>query len=149
MLHPQNQRLTRWSMELLTYPRSLIEHIEGVQNEWADLMRRWGAKVHEVDDHQGELPVLRIQVNKDHLERYRVQPLLHLECLSLVEIRKAQASLHVSVKTRSHLDPETDLCYDNDRVIIPSQCKDLRLRLVVISHAGGRGGHFGQSLTLQ
>jgi hypothetical protein len=40
-----SQRLTRWAMELMDYPRFRLKHISGHDNTWADLMSRWGNKL--------------------------------------------------------------------------------------------------------
>jgi hypothetical protein len=146
-----SQRLTRWSMELTTYPRFIVEHIAGAENVWPDLLSRWGSglRTEAVDDQiPASFTVLRITLAEDDVNRFRVQPLVNLVWPGLSELREAQQLLSVAARSQLSLDDATDLLMDQDhRVVIPEEAKELRVRLVVISHAGVGGGHCGQALT--
>lgn len=161
-------RLHRWNLELNEH-RFTIKHIAGTDNVWADLLSRWGSRFKETlelndDELESAMEPLtpensldsvdqdyRVLITRAILEEqseipdYRVQPMNKLRWPTLHELQEAQKVL----KPSPHfiLNEETSLWEKSNRVIIPDQDRALRLRLVVISHAGRRGGHCGIELT--
>ena len=78
---------------------------------------------------------------------YRVQPLLNIVWPHTSEIAKEQASYFPD--SRLARNSEGLLVDSDNRVLIPWQCRSLRLRLCVIAHAASRSGHLGYPATLQ
>src|SRR6185503_3844826 len=148
-------RLLRWGIELRE-SNYVIRHIPGEANCWADILSRWGA-AH--DTAASSVAINTIQTTDgsndgddyiQSIEQYRVQPLIPDKFVwpDINEIANGQ---------RSHLDTNDDYVTDSNglfvdghnRIVIPVQSFDLRIRLCVIAHAGCNSGHIGYHAALQ
>ena len=71
------------------------------------------------------------------LDQVRVQPLRDLEWPTEKEIREVQKE-HSLVH-----------CEKDGKIVIPDEAVILKTRLLIIAHAGPRGGHYARDLTLR
>lgn len=120
-------KLQRWSMVLMGYQYEIM-HIPGEDNVWADLLSRWGC----------ERSVCAVSfVESPQLNSSFVWP-------NLVEIVKLQEKYGLrGVTDDAGLQKDAD-----GRVLIPTEAKDLVLRLCVVAH-NGVAGHQGMANTVK
>ena len=71
---PTAQKLQRWALDLQRFNYE-IEHINGEDNLWADLMTRWGAPIPVSDLHENPTIKVRRIKNATIPEEMRVRPL--------------------------------------------------------------------------
>ncbi|POM74527.1 Hypothetical protein PHPALM_8505 [Phytophthora palmivora] len=142
-------RLLRWSTKRLEY-RYEIEHIEGAQNVWADLISRWGGKVHQVTRmHSAKrFTSSNRKNNKSNMKLAEHQP--RSVVISPPQPRDDSAFIwptldEISIEQSKHAVPASavknsnDVWLLNNRIWIPQQATELILRLMVISHCGANG----------
>jgi len=138
-------RLSRWALHLLGF-RYTIHHITGEDNVWSDLLSRWGAS-------QKPTPSL----NLIYALPEGLSPLQHEDFIwpSLKEILRIQQRYHISPYLEEE-DPNVikKLEWNNtlkiwkykNLVWIPHKAKELKIRIMVIAHAG-TAGHKGIEIT--
>ena len=145
---PQAQKLERWAQELQKF-HYVIEHIAGAENHFADLLTRWGAPPNlfcrRLEHDDAKLHRVKAQLST------RVRPLQKddFEWPSVDSIKASQRrNLPQKGNPRWTRNQDGLWCNTNGRVIIPQSDLHLRMRLVIIAHAGGHSGHVGQQVTL-
>jgi hypothetical protein len=144
---PTADRLERWAIMLRCFDYS-IQHLEGERNIWADMLSRWGAPV-------GETAAVRtckrvaIRVGADRVQVDEIMQDYDGEAVAadeqwptLAEIQRAQeripaatlADLPVALDARGLLTAN-----EGSAVFVPATPADLRLRILVVAHAGAAG----------
>ncbi|POM79215.1 Hypothetical protein PHPALM_3169 [Phytophthora palmivora] len=131
-------RLLRWSTKLLEY-RDKIEQIEEAQNVWADLISRWGGKVHQVAIMHSAKRFTSFKRKISNLTQNL--PNTNHEVFGLIWSTIDE----ISIEQSKHAVPAAAVKTSNDvwlldnRIWIPQQATQLILRLMVISHCGAKG----------
>jgi hypothetical protein len=152
---PTSEMLERWIQMMQRIPYD-IQHIDGDDNYFADIMSRWGYTVPKPI----HVRSLSFRAASDRLST-RVRP-LQKEDFAWPTLEVIAASqrrhLHQLERKKRGGDPcgtgcdskgQTSLLKNkHGRLIIPDADVLLRLRLAVIAHAGERCGHVGQRESL-
>jgi hypothetical protein len=135
-------KLLRWAMRLTEY-RYTIEHIEGIQNVWADMVSRWaGATINTTSR------IRRITTRSKQADGQ--QPLLRpldeegFVWPSLNDVFAAQRRHRAATTTSAMRLGEHDVWMIGDKIWIPEEEKDLIQRICIIAHCGPRG-HRGKA----
>ncbi len=164
---PQADRLERWAMFLRCFTYK-VRHIAGEANVWADMLSRWGAVGSESEglaaDVREEQLVEHAAQATLRVKRDRILPsVAHAAARtvddenklpdvderwpSVQEIREAQAEVSEAVIRDSALIMQDGVLTDEaGHIFVPAQPEHLRVRLLVIAHAGA-AGHRGQAVT--
>jgi hypothetical protein len=134
-------KLLRWANRLMEY-NYVIEHIEGPNNVWADMVSRWAnrpkAKLNKFTyrkhAHKKRKSQARSTINVALLRPLDSESFIWP---TLEEIKQAQES-------KVNLRPTTaectdDIWYIDGRIWIPPDLHDLIQRLLIISHCGAQG----------
>lgn len=131
------QKLERWAMFLMGF-RYTIEHIEGLQNTWADLLSRWAAPP-------------RPAVRQITLALHPLATDADFPWPSIEGIRDSQQA-HPPTEDREDLYQQEGVYYRNSEKHliwwIPEEDVQLQTRLLITAHFGLRG-HRGISATLR
>ena len=157
---PAADRLERWSLTLRAFDFD-IEHMPGEDNNWADLLSRWGnPEVHARVCSRERLHAAVLRVRPD---RVLLEP-AHDHRQAIGDDEQAAApdeqwptleEIRAEQKTRPPL-PVYAVRYDKDcnvyrhatgGICVPDGAHRLRARILVISHCGAVG-HFAQAETL-
>jgi hypothetical protein len=126
----------------------------GDQNSWADLLSRWGGNNFQCDPPSQlamltlpNFPVTQIStLTKPVDPTYRVQPFKNIvwpDASEIIEVQKIYFP-----KSNFARNSDGLLVESRNRVVIPTQCEDLIIRLCVIAHAGCNSGHIGYHAAL-
>ncbi len=164
---PQADRLERWAMFLRCFTYQ-VKHIAGDSNVWADMLSRWGAAGSvPVEDTAGMSEGQFIERAAQATLRVRQDRILPSEAHSaartadaengvrgdeerwpsLEEIREAQEAVGEDVIQLNQLERSDGLLTDAaGHIFVPANPPHLRIRLLVIAHAGA-AGHRGQQVT--
>lgn len=137
-------KLERWALLLQSFNYH-IQHIDGEQNVWADLLSRWGAAGEEALKARRT----RLLVRAMTMDDARVTPRRHaeFEWPSEESLKNSQQQLSAQEMTEAECSKE-DYLWRNQggKIIIPQQDEDMRVRLWVMAHAGA-AGHFSEYAT--
>jgi len=139
---PTAQKLQRWALDLQRFNYE-IEHINGEDNLWADLMTRWGAPIPSPE--MSENPAIEVRRIKNATpEVMRVRPLQRedFKWPNLDEIKSEQQKW-LSKEECINTNSEGLVVTKSGKVLIPEKSADLKIRLCVIAHSGGNSGHLG------
>ncbi|KAE8881630.1 hypothetical protein PF005_g26671 [Phytophthora fragariae] len=123
-------KLQRWAMKLAG-SRYTIEHVNGEDNHWADLVSRW-----PVRENIETLVKVKAVRTRSHREPSPLRPLQDeaFEWPSLEAVATAQS--HHNRARPSGADERDGLVYVDEKLWIPRQEKDLLLRILVVAHCG-------------
>ena len=140
---PTAQKLQRWALDLQRFNYE-IEHINGEDNLWADLMTRWGAPIPVSDLHENPTIKVRRIKNATIPEEMRVRPLQREEFKwpNFEEIKEEQKKW-LNKEEFNNINSEGLIVTKSGKVIIPERSEDLKIRLCVIAHSGGNNGQLG------
>ena len=147
-------RLERWAMELSAFDY-VVEHIAGPDNDWADMMSRWGAP-------PAPLPIAAKRVSvlipskagavlfDDEWDGELQAPAEH-EWPTMDHVRAAQQQVAEQQRPGGLTLSQDDNVYRTaaGQVWVPGPNEgggNLRLRLLVVAHAGA-AGHRGSEVT--
>lgn len=133
----QMNKLQRWAMVMASFPYK-IEHVDGVDNVWADMLSRWGAPqpVHAVARMRAIVGPAMSPLEEAAFHR---------------PTRNTMAAVQQdcdNIPINLHAEADGLLVTEEGKVWIPPTAVDLQQRLCVISHAG-RSGHRGETVTLK
>ncbi|OWZ14904.1 hypothetical protein PHMEG_00011538 [Phytophthora megakarya] len=151
-------KLLRWSMKLMEF-RFSIEHIDGVQNVWADMISRWAGCKRSIGGAMKRLKKKRERPSEDEAITARSRP-------NTVTIRpfgddsfvwptitslRASQRQHLAMKPGGLMQGDDGVWMNKDRIWIPDADSDIVYRLLVIAHCGPQGHRGRDSLieTLQ
>ena len=152
-------RLDRWAMELGVF-NYVVEHISGPENDWGDMLSRWGAGCSPAPAARRAarrvsvlIPSKRGAVIFDDEWDGELTSPKDEEWPSGLQIKEAQQGVPAAeVPAGLTLSAEDDLLRTEEgRVWVPGPQQGggtLRLRLLVVGHAGA-AGHRGSELTQQ
>ena len=140
---PTAQKLQRWALDLQRFNYE-IEHINGEDNLWADLMTRWGAPIPSPEMSKNPAIEVRRIKNATIPEVMRVRPLQRedFKWPNLDEIKSEQQKW-LSKEECINTNSEGLVVTKSGKVLIPEKSADLKIRLCVIAHSGGNSGHLG------
>ncbi|KAE8908713.1 hypothetical protein PF001_g4709 [Phytophthora fragariae] len=124
-------KLQRWTMKLIGYSYD-IEHINGTDNHWADMVSRWLCR-------QEEPAFVRVKAVRTRSSRgsgSSLRPLQDEEFAwpSVDEVLRVQQR-HVSKLTATH-EQINGIIYVEGKLWIPKQERDLLARILVVAHCG-------------
>jgi transposase InsO family protein len=132
MKMPTSLKLQRWALRLQGY-RYTIEHIDGDNNLWADLLSRWGRPGTTLRASVvSRLPII------NPLDDNFIWP-------TLTEIKHAQAQSRVQM--RADLQMVDGILKHHNRIWIPEADESLKTRCMIVAHYGS-AGHRGTKPTL-
>ena len=156
---PAADRLERWSLTLRAFDFT-IQHMPGDQNNWADLLSRWGnpavkermATVERL--HAAVLRVRRDRVLQGPAHDHRKQIGDEEQTVPLTEawptpdeLRAAQRDAPPLPVLAVSFDEEFQLYrHTSGGIYVPAKAHQLRTRIMVIAHAGV-SGHFATAET--
>ena len=135
-------KVQRWAI-LLTSFNYTITHIDGANNDWADLLSRWGTRILPEYDYNRISTVFKAPLapHKD--------PEFSWPSVEVIKAAQTRAlSQHEHVPTFLTKDRRQLYRDDKKRYWIPSTETTLQVRLCIIAHCG-RGGHRGSDTTLR
>lgn len=163
---PAADRLERWAMLLRVFGYG-IQHVPGDDNNWADMLSRWAnphVELRQAEVEKCKAMTLRVRPDRiltgpphrAHLTRREDDELVPVQEAwpSMREIRGAQSRSRPSVAgCRQLIRNErgvwrTEAGIDAGCIYVPSGHHNLRLRLMVVAHAGA-AGHRGVNVTVQ
>jgi hypothetical protein len=123
-----------------------IEHIKGEENLWADMMTRWGAAV---EPKRPEVHVVR-RVTAAIPDYVRVRPLQVADFVwpTTEEIKERQRKLAFNEENMI-INEDGLITNKKEKILIPIEDTELKMRLCVIAHSGGNSGHLGYKATLK
>lgn len=129
-------KISRWALTLCSFNYE-IEHIDGVDNVWADLLSRWGQQ----------------PARKLHVKALTLHPFdegSDFVFPSLEDIWESQRKTQIVVAARKDLETRLNdgysYIYHNNKPWIPEDDKDLLHRILVVAHCG-IAGHRGVAST--
>lgn len=127
-------KLLRWALKISNC-NYIIEHIDGTNNVWADMVSRWAANRPVVNRTKANHAKQAIPVN---MKTIRLRPLDDENFVwpSFQEIATAQ----MKYTPPSHAIRASDEIFRLDNHIwIPPQARDLILRICIVAHCGSNG----------
>lgn len=133
-------KLQRWALKLSVF-KYVIEHIKSEENNWADMLTRFGAGVGAVDvPAEKVLGVIfqappQVSSSKDN------------KLPTISDIKKSQKSaIENGDEAPAAKNTQGLFVNETEKVWIPAQDAELQLRMCVAAHCG-RGGHRGYETT--
>ena len=151
---PQADRLERWAFFLRTFEYT-IQHVAGEDNVWGDIVSRWAAGGPEVEQHRATLAsgcrAVRMRVRGGRIAPQEDVDVSDREAWpSRAEILRAQAAVPPELRAQEHLitDGGGALVNAAGALFVPVNPPTLRVRLLVVAHAGA-AGHRRKAVTWQ
>ena len=143
---PTAQKLQRWALFIQRF-RYRIDHINGEDNVWADMMTRWGASPDDTDTTPKVVRSVRAMKMPEDL---RDRPLQNPDFIwpNIDEIHGVQQKWLARTGTVKR-NEDGLIVTESGKVSIPEEAEDLRRRLCIIAHAGGHSGHLAYQATAQ
>jgi hypothetical protein len=136
-------KLLRWSMNLMNY-NYVIEHIAGPQNVWADMISRWAGnhapvttairRIRTTPATSQQEPAL--EVTEPIISTLRPLDYENFVWPTFVEIMLVQSQYEAPPEAERS---DNNILTVKNRTWIPSEAKDLILRLFIIAHCGAQG----------
>lgn len=133
---PTSHRLQRWALQLASF-KYTIEHIDGEQNVWADMLSRWG---------QATAPTVKKEIKIRAMSLHPLEE--ENEFPTLEKILQSQQENKKSIEAWSDTELKEGLYYKNGKIIIPDEDKQLQLRIMIVAHFG-LSGHRGTKTTTE
>ncbi|POM77486.1 hypothetical protein PHPALM_5120 [Phytophthora palmivora] len=135
-------KLQRWTMKLTGYNYD-IEHVNGADNHWADMVSRWLCRPEET----ALIRAKAVRTRGTSSSRSVLRPLQEDGFVwpSVNEVRRVQRK-HLSKLTEEHTEVD-GLIYIGDKLWIPKQERGLLTRILIIAHCGIQA-HRGEQVML-